>query len=396
MSLRLLIRALRSQNFGFDPLVILPRDSSSQLAALYENEGSTVSSVPFSPIDGSIHAFRIQDRLRARAATHARRRSLTMHVLKDCLDTARPDLVHLNGSTLGAAAELLLERSVPFVWHIREPPYPRRSTVRTWLATLMAQSPAVVFLSEHDRQSWLPSVENHHRTFVVPNAVDVTDFRFNEDTRGEVRSQLGIKLGAPVALYVGGLVEIKGAREILNACADVRRVYSDVRFLMPGADYVPAGGPLARRLRRALNLAGYPTFGDEMRGLSQECGETCLPLPATTEVHKLFAAADVVTFPSLVPHFARPVIEAMAAGCSVVASDLPGVRELTRLFPEDMVKLIPPGNVEALAHALVAQLGAGVDAATRDLARRQAQASYGLERHGKTILEIYRRVLQLG
>ena len=59
-------------------------------------------------------------------------------------------------------------------------------------------------------------------------------------------------------------------------------------------------------------------------------------------------------FPSTVPHFARPIIEASAMAKPVVASDIGGPREL--VVPDETGLLIPPDDPEQLAAAIVSLL----------------------------------------
>jgi glycosyltransferase involved in cell wall biosynthesis len=62
----------------------------------------------------------------------------------------------------------------------------------------------------------------------------------------------------------------------------------------------------------------------------------------------LYAEAAALCFPSVAEGFGLPVLEALAAGCPVVASDLPVVREVAG----DVAALVPVGAVDAWAAAL--------------------------------------------
>ena len=59
----------------------------------------------------------------------------------------------------------------------------------------------------------------------------------------------------------------------------------------------------------------------------------------------------MLVFPSAAPHIARPVIETGAIGKLVVASRIGGVEEL--VIDGETGLLVPPGNSQALAKAMI-------------------------------------------
>lgn len=394
VSLQLLIRGLHSELDAFQPHVLIPSAAGPELRDMYIREQAQVTCGDWTSIDGTVAAFRLQDRLRARVVHAFRSFRDSAAEIEEAVKTKTPDLVHLNSATLATVGEYLLDEDIPFVWHVREPPDPRRGKVTRWTQRLIARAPAAIFLSRHDRRAWLPSSKAWNNTYVVPNAVDTDLFRDPQDAiRSAKREELGLGPETGVALYVGGLSEIKGAREMLLAVPGLKGARRDARILMPATAYDPSGGRWLARIRHGLRLLGRPTFGDEMRALIHSNSSMVRALPPTADVNELFAASDVVAFPSLVPHFARPVIEAMAAGRCVVASDLPGVRELIRFFPPEMASLVPSGDVGALTEALVRQLDHPPDKSARREAQSRARASFGLHGHAQAVHRIYRELV---
>jgi glycosyltransferase involved in cell wall biosynthesis len=67
----------------------------------------------------------------------------------------------------------------------------------------------------------------------------------------------------------------------------------------------------------------------------------------------LYRDAEVLCFPSVAEGFGLPVLEAMAAGLPVIASDLDVVREVAG----DAAMLVPPGDVRVLSGALQQLIG---------------------------------------
>ncbi len=85
----------------------------------------------------------------------------------------------------------------------------------------------------------------------------------------------------------------------------------------------------------------------------------------------LYAGAELFVYPSRLEGFGLPVLEAMACGAPVVASDVPALREVAG----DAAHLVPPGEPEQLA-AAIAGLLSNPEAArlARERGRQRARA----------------------
>src|SRR5262249_38309517 len=87
------------------------------------------------------------------------------------------------------------------------------------------------------------------------------------------------------------------------------------------------------------------------------------------ELVALYNGASLFVYPSRLEGFGLPVIEAMACGTPVVASDVPALREVAA----DAAPLVPPGDPAALASAMTAMLGdPTAAAAAREAGLRRA------------------------
>ncbi|MDI6872770.1 MAG: glycosyltransferase family 4 protein [Actinomycetota bacterium] len=166
-------------------------------------------------------------------------------------------------------------------------------------------------------------------------------------------------------LFVGRKEPRKGLHVLLRALPRVRREHPEVRLLVVGTD----GG---RRGEEGVTWLGR--LPDEL-------------LPAA------YRTAQVMVVPSLGREsFGIILLEAMACGVPVVASDIPGYRSVV----EDGVQglLVPPGDPEALASAILALVE---DAHLR---RRLAEAGreraeeYSWERLVAKVEEAYREALE--
>jgi glycosyltransferase involved in cell wall biosynthesis len=87
------------------------------------------------------------------------------------------------------------------------------------------------------------------------------------------------------------------------------------------------------------------------------------------DVPRLLRAADVFVLPTYREGLPRSVIEAMAAGLPVIASDIPACRELVRAGETGL--LVPPRDASALQGAISSLLN--------DAARRTRMGALGRE-----------------
>jgi glycosyltransferase involved in cell wall biosynthesis len=106
---------------------------------------------------------------------------------------------------------------------------------------------------------------------------------------------------------------------------------------------------------------------------------------------KYYAAADLFVLPSHVESWGTVMLESMACGTPVVATDTLGGVEVRRNFPDD-VTLVPRGDSEQLAAAVALSLSpsrrvspATMLLVTRDFTVAACAAQY---------LEVYRRALR--
>lgn len=108
---------------------------------------------------------------------------------------------------------------------------------------------------------------------------------------------------------------------------------------------------------RGDNLERNASIQDALKRLGLTRAVRFLPRLAKDELPLLYGAASAQVYPSLYEGGGMPVIEALACGCPVAASDLPSVRE----FAGDAVVFFDPRSVEAIAGAMRRLEDGGVD-----------------------------------
>lgn len=151
------------------------------------------------------------------------------------------------------------------------------------------------------------------------------------ERRARVRHGLGLGNDA-VVLTIGRQEAQKGQVHLVGAFPRVLGEY-------PGAVLLIAGVP------------GSSTASIEHRARSLGVENHVRLLGHRDDVGDLLAAADVFAFPSMYEGLGGAVLEAMALGTPIVASDLPAIREVTG--DGDVALLVPPGDEDALARGVL-------------------------------------------
>lgn len=167
------------------------------------------------------------------------------------------------------------------------------------------------------------------RSRAIPNGCDGSIF-YPAD-RAEARRQLGVSADANLIVFTGRIVQLKGLQELLPAVYRIASRDPKLELALLG------DGPLLNAYARQ---AAYAGFGGRIRFL----GNT-----PPRGVAQWLAAADVFCLPSHSEGCPSSVIEALACGRPVVATNVGGIPDL--VDPRSGV-LIPPHNSEALESAL--------------------------------------------
>lgn len=192
------------------------------------------------------------------------------------------------------------------------------------------------------------------------------------ERRARAREMLGLAPETEVILAVGRQEFQKGHRYLLEAMTSLASSRPRAVLLVAGR-----GGAEADHLRR---MAGRPPLDRVVRFLGHR-----------QDLPEVLAAADVFAFPSLWEGLGCAVLEAMALGVPIVASDLEPVREVV----EDgrCALLVPPRSPDALVSAISSLLddrgrAEALGREARDIFRRRFTLQHSTER----MVELCRRV----
>jgi glycosyltransferase involved in cell wall biosynthesis len=180
--------------------------------------------------------------------------------------------------------------------------------------------------------------------------------------------------GPPTVGFVGRLLADKGIRTLIEALRIVRSKIPDARLVVAGTPD-PA------------NPASIPER--ELAQWRREPGITFLG--HVTDIASVWARAHIAVLPSRREGFPKSLLEAAACGRAMVATDVPGCREI--VIPDETGLLVPSDDAAALAQAIQTLL-ASPELRKRmgATARRLAETRFSTEAIGSATVDLYRRL----
>ena len=194
----------------------------------------------------------------------------------------------------------------------------------------------VVFVSKHDHEYYARRYPRLREKFIaIPNSIDVS--AFSAIDRNTARSKFGMSEADLVVAYVGRLSPEKRLDRLLNAFSKVTRERQNAHLLIAGE------GAERNRLEDMVVSLGLMNV-------------TFLGMLTRHDVRTLMSCADVLALVSEFEGAPNVVLEALACGTPVVATDVGGIREVLAdgldhfLLPSDDPEIIKSKILEAAEH----------------------------------------------
>lgn len=253
--------------------------------------------------------------------------------LRRLISAVAPDVVHLHSAKAGLAGRLAVRGSRPTLfqphgWSWLAARGATACGALAWERLAARWTHLLVCVGEGEAAAARRRrVGTRH--LVVRNGVDLASFRpVDGPARAAARDRLGIDREAPLAVCLGRITRQKGQDVLLAA-------WPRLRPRCPAAQLCIVGDGEALPALRACAPPGVRF------------------MPPVTDPRCWYAAADVVVLPSRWEGLSLTLLEALASGCPVVVTDIPGLAEAVTA---GVGVRVPAGDAHALAEALARRL----------------------------------------
>ena len=303
--------------------------------------------------------------------------------LRRIIGTHGIDLVQIGGLVNPHAAIAARSLGIPVVWQLLDTRAPRPIASAAMLF-VRALADAVMPTGRRVLSAFPGSERLGRRIVPFIPPVDTDAFRPRPEMRADVRREWGIGADDLVVGCVANLNPQKGVDGLVQAFGEARRSVPGARLVLIGAEY-EAHAAYSRAIR------------DRMGEAELVEGRDVLFLGARADIDGQMQGFDVLALAAVPRSEGIPTVllEAMASGVPVVATDVGGVAEVV----EDGVtgRVVPPLDAGAMAQALTAVL-AGDDArgTMAAAARETAERRFALEHCAETHVKAYEQALARG
>lgn len=293
--------------------------------------------------------------------------------LQHLMDTFQPHVVHVHAAAELAPLVRTVNSKVPVVLttHGFAVANPSANYRLAALLCRLSRVERVIGVSRFEAQMMSRGGLQRAHLRVVHNGIPDL-----EDPPIDWRERLGWPKEAPIVGAVGRLEQVKGFHLLIDALAQLPDRVGSEWSLPPRLVIVGDGSERAALERRAADLG----LADRIHFAGYRA-----------DAHRAPGGFDLMVIPSLQEALSLVCLEAMAAACPVIASNVGGLPEL--VVDGSTGLLVPPGDAAAIATAL-RRLLSNVSLACQmgEAGRRRFLDNFHVDRMVERTQEVYREL----
>lgn len=276
------------------------------------------------------------------------------------------DLIGFFASRLARIPLLITIHSYPF-------PVERRHFYRYRLISFFSKR--ILCVSNTVKKHLISPVGiNGGKIEVVYNGIDLKRFSIESDkeNRERLRKSFGIRPTAKIIGNVSRLIEDKGHEYLLMTIPEILKIHPDIKVLIVGDGELKTA--LIEQCKK-LNISNYVIFAG-----------------ARTDIPELLDIMDIFVFPTFREAFGICILEAMAMGKPIIATDDAAIPELIENHKEGI--LVHPGEPRSLSEAILTLLNNPLKSKKMGQAAKERVKDFSLEKMVKRFESIYDELIK--
>lgn len=214
----------------------------------------------------------------------------------------------------------------------------RSSTIGPLLYKSLKRASKVFSVSNSLKKHVVSLGIEQEKVTVIGNGVDTEKFHpLNKDS---MRKKLGLKESDQVLITVGGLVERKGFHRVIELMPELIKKHPQLNYLIVGGP--SAEGDWTDKLKKMVNDLNLKAHVQFLGNIAPE------------QLKEILSAADVFVLPTRNEGWANVILEAMACGIPVVATDVGGNSEV--INADELGQIVPFGDKKSLKESIYLSL----------------------------------------
>ena len=333
-----LIQIVQALKKNYDITVCLPKNGGNLNNLLIKEKIKTIyisgTPVQYSHYNGGYHNFfslyHIKNIIRI---------IKNKKIINQIIEEISPDMILCNSLTLFWIGKIAKKYNIKTCIYIRETYCNTKFNFRTnyLKKSINNYFDKIIAISNYDLNQ--TSNKKNKNYYKITDKVDFT--LYDDLKKNKCREELNISQDDKIILYVGGDSKIKGPLVILNAMKYV----GNAKLLY--LQHYTSKKSFKNFIKRLLKLDDSYIVEKFIKKNNLE--EKIILKSSTNKVEKYFIASDIVVFPMIIAHQARPVYEAGYARKPIIISDFNNIKEFAN---EKNVFLFKPGNYNQLANTI--------------------------------------------
>ena len=289
-------------------------------------------------------------------------------MIDECIDIMHAQ--HLSALLLASLARTFTKVKIIYTEHSRpDIVYGRNLIISGGYFARRADHCTGVSAEITDSLKSLLRVERQRSTSIL-NGVDIE--RYSKETKKDLKAEMGFAPTDQIVGCIGNLRHEKNQQQLIEAFSIIVTIHPTARLLLVG------GGEYRERLEKVV--------------IDRGLGRNVFLLGPRLDIPELYAAFEVYCLTSVFEGLPLTILEAMAAGCPIVATDVTGIRDVVRAGETGL--LVPLHNPELTAQSILRILD------DRTLAhymveqgRRFVAEHYSLETMAANYRNLYERIM---